>query len=219
MAGPWDRLPRATLGTCEPDLAGWLVHPAETLSAVAYLVTGLALWSVVRENESWAASRVPGLVVVMGLGSMLFHSSFAAVFQAVDLASVFLLTGHLMAMMLVGWGYLDPRHFTRCFAILGLGGAVLPFLHLWLGFAGLIAEGLAALWLGYRNTSTNTLSDYRTTVWLLLPGATLLGLDHAHVGCVRGAMEHVIQPHVAWHLLSAGSVFFLGRVVIRIRRS
>ena len=219
MVPPWDRLPRATLGTCEPDLVGWIVHPAETFSAAAYLVVGFALWTRGGRVNVWGTpNHLPILVIAMGLASMLFHSSFAAIFQAVDLASIFLLTGHLMATMLVGWDYLNQRQFTRCFAIFGLGGATLPFLHLWLGFAGLIMQGFAILCLGYRNLSTDRVHGYRLIVWLLLPGAVLLGLDHAHVGCVSGTLAHVVQPHVGWHLLSAAGIFFLGRIGLSLEK-
>lgn len=212
MPAPWNRLPPATLGTCEPHLAGWIVHPAETLSAVAYLIVGLALWmSVRRTNESAGAGRLAGFVVAMGLSSMLFHSSLTAILQAVDLASIFLLTGYLLALMLVGWGYFDRRLFSRSFVVLGVGGATLPFLNLWLGFAGLLAQGFAILWLAYRNVSADTQRAYWMAVRLLVPGAVLLALDHANVGCVRGTLAHVIQPHVVWHLLSAGGIFFLAR--------
>ncbi len=212
----WERLPRATLGTCEPDVAGWVVHPAETLSALAYVIVGLIL---VSSSSTADRRRLPGIVsiiMIMGLSSMLFHSSFAAVFQALDLSAVYLLTGHLVATMLVATGYLEPRRFARAFAVLGVGGAVLPFLHLGLGLAGLTVQGLAVLWLGFRAASDSTRRDYRVAAWLLFSGAALLAIDHARIGCLGGSLEHVVQPHVVWHLLSAASVYFFCRYALVI---
>ena len=48
---PWGALPRATLDTCEPDVAGWIVHPAETVSALAYLGMALILWLRYRRED------------------------------------------------------------------------------------------------------------------------------------------------------------------------
>ncbi len=212
----WDQLPPATLGTCEPDMAGWVVHPAETLSAFAYVVVGLIVWSSVAPSDRGHLPGVAVIIITIGLTSILFHSSFAAVFQALDLATIYLLLGHLVATTLVGGGYLKPRHFMPALVLLGIGGATLPFLHLGLGFAGLTLQTLGILWVGYRHASATT--DYRTAAWLLISGAALLALDHAQIGCVTGRLEHVIQPHVGWHVLSATSVFFFCRVALHIKQ-
>ena len=219
MTGPWAHLQRATLETCEPDIAGWMAHPAETLSSLAYVVAALAVWWSSRHaNLQLPARRLPGILMVIGLGSMLFHSSFAAAFQALDLAVVFLFTGYMLAAMLIHRDLVGRRHFMPAFLLLGVGGGSLPVLHLWLGFAGLAAEGLAVLWLGHRVAPGANGGDYRVALWLLLPGVLLLVLDHGQIGCVSGPLEHIVQPHVGWHLLSAASLFFFCRYELPLER-
>ena len=105
MAGPWDCFQRAALETCEPDVAGWVVHPAETLSALAYLVVAFAVWRCSHhEDQQLPVRHLPGILIVVGLGSMLFHASFAAAFHALDLSAIFLFTGYMLAAMLIHRG-------------------------------------------------------------------------------------------------------------------
>ena len=220
MRGPWNHLERATFGTCEPDLSGWFVHPAETASALAYIVVAFIVWSSDRPVDRRLPGRyLPPILIGIAFSSVLFHATFAAVFQGLDLAAIFLLTGHLLTTMLVGRGYIDRRYFARSFALLGVGSGLLPGLHVWAGFAGLIAQTVAVLWLGHRDPSSGPRSDYRAGVWLLLPGAGLLALDHGQVACIRGWLEHFIQPHVGWHLLSAASLLFFCRYARQLERT
>ena len=220
MRGPWDHLQRATIGTCEPDVSAWVVHPAETVSALTYIGVALIIWSSIRLADRHLPVRyLPATVIIIGLSSMLFHSSFASIFQVIDLAVIFLFTGHLLTAILISRGYVDRRYFARSFTLLGIGGGILPILHVFLGFAGLIAQVLAVIWLGHREESADLRGTYRVGVWLLLPGAALLTLDHGQVGCVGGWLEHIVQPHVGWHFLSAASLLFFCRYAQQVERT
>ena len=69
---PWGALPRATLDTCEPDVAGWIVHPAETVSALAYVAVGLIVWLKYRRADARLPVRfLPAIVVSIGAASLL----------------------------------------------------------------------------------------------------------------------------------------------------
>ena len=213
MRGPWSGFERAVLETCEPDVAGWIVHPAETATALAYLVAALLIWTTSRpEDRQLPIGRFPAVIVVVGLASMLFHASFAATLQRVDLAAIFLVTGYLLAATLVSGGFVGRWAFPR--SVLAFAGvcSLLPFLRLWLGFAGVAVQSVAVLMLLRRRPAGSAASsDYRVAVTLILPGVALLVLDHAGMACQGGGLAHIFQPHAVWHLLSAAALFFIYR--------
>ena len=212
MRGPWDALERATLDTCEPDVAGWLVHPVETVSALVYLAVALVIWRGYGDPDRRLHARhLPAILAVIGFGAALFHASFAAIFHALDLAVIYLFAGYMLAAMLVHRGHLGRPNFARVFLLAGVGGGLLPFIHVWVGFGGLALETLVVLWMGRIAIPDADHAAYRTAVRLLLPGVALLMLDHGGIGCVRGPLEHAVQPHAVWHVLSAASFYFLYR--------
>ncbi len=143
MSCPWGRFPRATLDTCEPDVYGAIVHPAETASALAYVIVALIVWRRYREADYRIPARhLPGIVAIIGLASGLFHASFTALFHALDLGVIFLLIGYLLTAQLVHRGQVAESNFPTVFVLFSIGGGLLPFLHLWLGFVGLVLGGV-----------------------------------------------------------------------------
>ncbi len=215
--GPWSGLERAAFETCEPDVAGWLVHPGESVSALAYFVAAAIVW---RETGSRAAGgparHLPVILALVGTAALLFHASFAALFQRLDLATIPLLTGLLLASALVHGGRAarERRH-VLWLAFAG-GGAVAPFVLTWLGYAmvALQTGGLLWLWRRLARRTPAIRGDLRGVAVLLLPAAALLGLGHAGIACVAAgsAWAHVVQPHIVWHLASAAACVYAGRV-------
>ena len=213
MEGPWTRFPRATLGTCEPDVGGWIVHPIETISAVGYLVVAVWLWRQYgRMDQDLPVRYLPALLASAGLGSLLFHASYAAPFQALDLAALAPLTGFLLATALVRrYPTLEPRLY-QVVAILAIGGALLPFIMLWLGFVGVgVQTGLVIVLAVAHDSPAEARVPLRRAVQLVLAGGALLTLDHAGIGCVGGTLAHIVQPHALWHLFSAAACFYFYR--------
>ena len=212
MSCPWGRFPRATLDTCEPDVCGAIVHPAETASALAYVIVALIVWRRYREADCRIPARhLPGIVAIIGQTSGLFHASVTALFHALDLGVIFLLIGYLLTAQLVHRGQVAESNFPTVVVLFSIGGGLLPFLHLWLGFVGLVLGGVLVLWRANGITLKGTRADYRTAVGLFLPGLVLLLSDHGQIGCFRGRLEHFVQPHAIWHLLSATSFYFFYR--------
>ena len=207
---PWDRFSRASLNTCEPDVCGWMVHPAESASAFGYLFVAYFLWRRYgREDVLLPVRHFPALIALAGFGSIVFHSSFAAPFQALDLSAISPLMGYLFAATLVHSRRGRARYFTLMVVGLAVSGALLPFVSLWLGFAGLAMQGVLVVGGFFRVAAGELRSNVQWMSTLLVSGAILLVLDHAQIGCVRGSLAHVIQPHVVWHVLSAASCFYL----------
>ena len=207
---PWSSLERARLSSCEPDLEGWIVHPAETISALAYLVVAAILWLKFRSKDRMLSARfLPPLVGFIGIGSLIFHAGFRDTFQRIDLGTISLLTSYLLATALVRRKYIPPsrlQSLTIAFAVLGITA---PQVHIGLGFALVTTQALIVLWLWQQTLTETEKATANRAKWLLIFGALLLGLDHASIGCFGGGLEHLIQPHAVWHILSAVSLYYV----------
>lgn len=215
--GPWSALERAAFDTCEPDVAGWLTHPGETVSALGYFVAAALVWRGSRPVAAGSPARwLPAVLCLVGTAALLFHASFAAVFQRLDLATIPLLTGLLLASALVHAGHAAPRRRGALWLAFAAGGAVAPFVLTALGYGVVALQVVSLLWLwrGRAGRIPAIRDDLRATTLLLLPAAALLGLGHAGIACVGAgsAWAHVAQPHIIWHVASAAACVFAGRV-------
>ena len=215
--GPEGALVRAAFDTCEPDVAGWLTHPGETVSAIAYLAAAAAVWRASRHTPRGAPVRlIPAILALLSAVSMLFHATFAAVFQQLDLAAIPLFTGLLLAAALVHQGHAGRHRWPALFASFAGGGAVLPFIATASGYAVVTVQAAALLWSWRRlaRTQPAILPDLRKATGLLLPAGALLTLGHAGIACVGAGSPwaHVVQPHIAWHLASAAACVFIARI-------
>lgn len=221
--GPWSGFERAAFDTCEPDVTGLLTHPGETLSGLAGLVAAVVVWHELHRVPAAGPARfLPAILALLGAASMLFHASFAVVFQRLDLAAIPLFTGLLLAAALVHRGHAARERWPALFVLFAGGGAVLPFIATASGYAVVTAQAVALLWLWREPARTHPAirADLRRTVLLLFPAAALLALGHAGVACVGAgsAWTHVVQPHIAWHLASAAACVYIARIERTLER-
>src|SRR6476661_2596485 len=95
---PWSNFVRATYSGCEPDVCGWIIHPAEAWSGLAYLVVAAALFLRYRVvDRTLPVSWLPLIVATIGTFSILFHASMTRWLHVVDLWAIFFFTGFLLA--------------------------------------------------------------------------------------------------------------------------
>ncbi|MEE3203522.1 MAG: hypothetical protein VX262_09560, partial [Acidobacteriota bacterium] len=209
---PWKQFKPAIFETCEPTLDGWIAHPAEAASAIAYLLVATLLWHHFGYRDRRLFVRyLPFALGIIGLTSILFHISYAALFQLVDVAAIPLFMGYICAATVVHRQQADVTLFPRLFWSITTISVLLVALNLAVGFAVVIVQGCAIIWFWWTDPFTQKNTDARRAILLLVSGAMLLGIDHAAIGCVTGANAHLIQPHSIWHLLSAASGFFFYR--------
>ena len=222
--GPWSALERAAYDTCEPDVAALLAHPGETLSGVAVLAAAVVAWHDVHRSPAAGPARfLPAVLALLAAASMLFHATFAAVFQRLDLAAIPLFTGLLLAAALVHAGYAARGRWPALFALFAGGGALVPFIATAAGYAVVTAQATALLWLwrDLARTHPAIRADLRRTAGLLLPAAVLLALGHAGIACIgpESAWAHVVQPHIAWHLAAAAACVFIVRIELALEQA
>ena len=123
---PWGAFAPAIHTTCEPAVAGWIVHPAQAVSAIAYLVAAVRCWRL--------APAIALRVALVGLIAVGFHVSGTAVMQRVDLAVVALLNGHLLTWALIRNGYGRPAQALPMEVALAIFPAGAAFLFSWFGY-------------------------------------------------------------------------------------
>ena len=208
----WNRFAPAIFETCEPTVGGWVAHPAEAISGLAYLTAALFLWQRFgRVDRDLPVRYLPTSLAAIGVASVLFHTSYAAVFQVIDIAAIPLFAGYILAATFVHRRQVDVEAFPRLFAVFAGIGAALPLVDLALGFVAVVFQSLVVVWFWRGRWVGRARPDAHLGISLLIPGTILLVLDHAAIGCVTGAGAHVLQPHVVWHLLSATSAVFFYR--------
>ena len=200
-----------------------LTHPGETLSGLAGLVAAVVVWHEFHRAAAGGPARfLPAILALLSAASMLFHASFAAVFQQLDLAAIPLFTGLLLAAALVHRGYAGRERWPALFALSAGGGAVLPFIATASGYAVVTTQAAALLWLWRRLARSHPAigPDLRRTVGLLLPAAALLALGHTGIACAgaESPWAHMIQPHIVWHLASAAACVFIARIELVLER-
>ena len=222
-SGPWSALERAAYDTCEPDVHGLLTHPGETLSGLAGLAAAVVVWHRIhRLGAAGPARFLPPVLALLAAAAMLFHASFAAVFQQLDLAAIPLLTGLLLATALVHGGHAPRDRWPAFFVLFAGTGAVAPFIATGAGYAVVTAQAVAllGLWRKLARTHPAIRTDLRRTAGLLLPAAALLALGHAGIACVAAPSRwtHVVQPHIAWHLAAAVACVFIARIECALER-
>jgi len=217
---PWKEFTPALFETCEPTLDGWIAHPAEATSALAYLVVAVLLWRQFGYRDRTLFVRyLPLALGIIGVTSILFHVSYTELFQVIDVAAIPLFMGYICAATFVHRRQVDVSTFLRLFLFITVISVLLITTNLVVGFAIVITQGCAILWFWWTNPFTRENTDARRAILLLALGAILLGLDHAAIGCVRGANAHFVQPHSVWHLLSAASGYFFYRAESHLERN
>ena len=210
---PWSAFAPAIHTTCEPAVAGWIVHPAETVSALAYLVAA---------GRSWRLAPAIALrIALVGLIAVGFHTSGTAFMQRIDLAVVALLNGHLLTWALIRNGYGTPAQALPMGIALAIFPAGIAFLFSWFGYFVATVGALTALvlWQRLARMESGIRDDVRWISWLVLPGGIVLGLGHLGIGCVSGAAAHIVQPHVIWHVVSAAACAIICRMDRTLRQS
>ena len=217
---PWKEFTPAIFETCEPTLDGWIAHPAEAITAIAYLAVAILLWRQFKYRDRTLFVRyLPLALGIIGVTSILFHVSYTALFQVIDVAAIPLFMGYICAATVIHRRQADVSTFPWIFWFITVISVLLVTTNLAVGFAIVTSQGCAIIWLWWTKPPTRGNTDARRAILLLIFGAILLGLDHAAIGCVSGVNAHRIQPHSVWHLLSAASGYFFYRAESQLERN
>ena len=197
----WGAWPRTDAFFCEPDLCAWVVHPAETWSNLPYFLVGV--WILLRaEGGRGPAWPLGALALVNGTISTLFHASMTVAWHRADVAMVLGVTAFLIVHHRWRAGLLSGHLRLPLWLLLGPIAGLSSLLHVRLTLA-LIA--LQLVWVARSVRHVTEPARRRrlrsSLIWVGL-GLVFWLLDRSGV-CVSGGLEHVVQPHVIWHILGA----------------
>jgi len=214
-----DAEPRPTC-FCERPRPGIVAQPANTWSNLGFVAVGLGIAAAA--DRGWLRRRpanpltrtrfYPGAFAVttalLGPGSMFLHGSLTREGGTLDVASMYLFAGLLLAYSATRLLRLSRRAFGAVFAavsgtLIALQATVGLFVELVFGLL-LLAFGASEGMLRRRRPELG--ADLRP----LLAAAALFGLAFAlWVPSLSGgpfcAPESLLQGHAAWHLLCAAS--------------
>ena len=209
---PWASFVPANDVGCEPNVCGWIVHPAETWSNLVFFVVGAALLvRYARTDRTLPVAWMPWIVIAIGVGSLAFHASMVRWLLVADVAAIFLLTGFLLAAYLQHAGLVRPDRLLASAVALLAAGVALAVVDPRLAYVGVAAQGVAILRLAWRLPVRGQRLDLIGAITFNQAAAVCLWLDKGQVACVGGALAHFVQPHSFWHIFSALSLFFVYR--------
>jgi hypothetical protein len=215
---PWSGYAPATIAFCERRLCAWVVEPSNAWSNVAYVLVGAWILWRRRARPGSALSAIGVAAVLLGLGSFAFHATGVRVFEVIDEAGMYVISG-----LGVAFGLQRLRGWSDAVAMGLLVASVLAssLLMIALGNDGIAmfgAQSLAVLWMEVRLHPRTPAGVGR---WLLAAIA-VLGVGLAiWVLDFRGALcdpdNHLVTGHAVWHVLTALSLLCFFHFHARLR--
>jgi hypothetical protein len=218
--------------TCMPDRCfcerihdGAIRQPVNTWSNLAFILVGLlVINTAIRDlSQAWRSESsnpmqtqliYPGVygvtTILIGIGSMLYHSSLAFVGQAVDVISMYLLTSFMGLYNLSRMRRMSNGAFLACYLLVNVTLAFVSvewpvlrrYIFLMLVLAVLVSEGVVR-----RKRQPRMNVAFLNAALISLVGAfAIWTLDITQVIC---APDSWFQGHALWHVLMATLIGFI----------
>lgn len=208
MNCPWDGYAPGTVSFCEERLCAWIVEPANSWSALAYVAVGIYLFAThARKAKDARLSLVCVAEVLIGLGSFAFHGTGTFAGEFFDLFGMFLLSAMIVSQpagLIVGF---TARATAALYAGITLGSAALMLVIRPIGipvFVVQIVAGIALELWSWRRATGAARENYRlffAAFALFAASFTIWLLDITKLVC--DPKLHFLQGHAVWHVLNA----------------
>lgn len=223
---PWAELNHSlgqpNLKWCEATQCAWVTEPANTWSNLAYVAAALLMFAWARRDPRTSLRLMPVAVAFLAACSFAYHASSTFAFQVFDFLGMFGFLFVPLVLNLVRRGALSPSRGPAAYAAFVAVGLGLVFAgRAWrLPYQALIAVGAALtvgseLWAMPRAARPASYRDFATAVALLLVAETFSLLDLTRAWC--DPLDHVLQGHAVWHVVSAASLVFVFRHYAALR--
>lgn len=204
-----DNWGKTTIRFAEDNICGWVAQPANTWSNLAYIIFALVMvWEIqkfkILNRIMWGFPITSALI---GLTSGFYHASATFIGQFFDFAAIYVFGAYLIYLAL------NRRNIRQKYLLTGLGVMIvillltlwfLPFLRIYIAF------GMLFVLLYVEFTNKVKPATYRNlyiglSVFALAYGIWLL--DQRYIWDIDH-VEHFINGHAIWHVLTAVSIYF-----------
>jgi len=209
MTCPWSNFELASVSFCEERLCAWIVSPADTISNLGYFVVAVVLFKLIRRDERRDLKPLAIAALCVAIGSTLFHATGTFWAEVLDVGSMFLFTGFIIARNLYRLG-LSHEKWIRWGIV---GGSVLTLLlNHPIGINLFI--GHVVVWLGTELLLSNKTpkESYKPLIALAMIFAAAYSfwwVDQLKLVC--DPTNHFATWHSAWHLTNAFAFYYAYR--------
>lgn len=221
LGGPeWSRFAPATCTEtrcfCEmPRTGALLLQPANSISSFGYGFAGLLMILMARGRD-WisafpplAASVLGVAAIIVGIGSVLLHSTLTLWGQFFDVIGMYLVSGFFLVSALAKWRHIPDRRAMVYYAVLcAVLVAILyalPEVRRWLFAVVLIAAIILELVFARPGRPQVRTGYYVAGLIANLVAFTIWNVDQNGQLC---APDSLLQGHAVWHLLGAVALWF-----------
>ncbi len=187
-----------TMNFCESNIYWYLQQPANTLSNLGFIILFIYIVRKKRKFESLDFS-----ILLIGVFSFLYHSTFTLIGQTLDLVSMFLLGAFLIISI-------NNKYQENYFYVLVSSFLTFVANYFFKINIGIIFFALQILFFIYIIFTDNpTLKNrIKKSLLIFLIGLIFWLLDFFRIWCDQASM-HYINGHAIWHILCAVSLFYL----------
>ncbi len=211
---PWYGLSELRLPNvdwCELQRCAWVVEPANTWSNLAYVIVGVALWSLTRRSSSPHLGFFAPAAILVGVASGIYHASYTFALQILDFLAMYVFCYLLITLNLRRLGVLGADDWRRRFWQLVAGTTVLTVA---VDFLEVPIQGLVFVLILtivgteiriQRRGGGGELRSFALAMALIGAAAVFSALDVTRTWC--DPTHPFLQGHAVWHVLSALSLF------------
>jgi len=211
-SSPWytlSEMRKPNVKWCEAQNNGWIIEPANTWSNLAYLIAGLWISKHSKKFKSDAIRSYAWVMMVTGLCSFIYHSSFTFVLQILDFFGMYVMTYLMILVQLKRLGWIRNAMDSKNFWGLVIGTTALTVLcDLYTSFPIQSIIGIQTLFifcseiLIWKKRSTNySMKYFLLGAFFMGIAITFSALDVSRTWCDPD--NHWLQGHALWHLFSA----------------
>jgi hypothetical protein len=209
---------------CERIRSGAIRQPANTWSNLGFILVGLSIIAsathdlcrrprpdVLNPNPMRAQFVYPAVygiaTLLIGMGSVFYHSSLAFAGQTVDVVSIYLLTSFMVIYSLFRAGWIGTRAFVATYlssnAVLALMAINWPVTRRYIFILLLLAVLVSEAVVRRRTRPTMNQSFFYATLANLVAACACWIVDITGAVCLPNSW---FQAHAMWHILMAATI-------------
>ncbi len=209
---PWISWQPASLKFCEAMLCGYIRQPANSLSNMAFIISGILILLREKGKKGFSPYHLMGVASIsIGITSGIYHASMTFFWQFFDVSSMFMLILLALTFNLTRVGWLKWSQFVWAYLIM-----LITSMGLMLLIQGKSGEWIFAIEvtltmiveaLIYRQKQRSDFKPFFQAIGIFLLSFVIWTGDIQGWWCDPD--NHILQGHAAWHVLNAFTIWYL----------